>query len=207
MQRRNATTKPHNARFNAFSRLAHWILVTCFVNLEDPPLGLKKNTQTPAKLLCKSKSVQTIIWFEAEYFRKCAVFGATLTSFLGLPLRFPPEDGAAAAFCEQKWHKVRHSAAISHLQFFLYFLSGGTVPWAACRWQSHFYNDRRKRGIGFIGYYLEGRQELHTGHSSSPATWSEAQRQLVKSSGDAKTPLCSAGAAPKAIAVPQTLSA
>lgn len=37
-----------------------------------------------------------------------------------------------------------------------------------------------ERGIGFIGYYLEGQQELHTGHSSSLATWSEAQRQLVE---------------------------
>lgn len=44
--------------------------------------------------------------------------------------------------------------------------------------------EERKGGIGFIGYYLEGQQELHTGHSSSLATWSEAQRQLVKLSRD-----------------------
>lgn len=52
---------------------------------------------------------------------------------------------------------------------------------AACRWQEYLCNETdRKRGIGFIGYYLEGRRELHTGHSSWPATWSEAQRQLVE---------------------------
>lgn len=44
--------------------------------------------------------------------------------------------------------------------------------------------DRWKGGIGFIGYYLEGQQELHTGHSSSLATWSEDQRQLVELSRD-----------------------
>lgn len=41
-----------------------------------------------------------------------------------------------------------------------------------------------ERGIGFIGYYLEGQQELHTGHSSSLATWSKAHRQLVEARGD-----------------------
>lgn len=38
----------------------------------------------------------------------------------------------------------------------------------------HLQWERWGGGIGFIGYYLEGQQELHAGHSSSPATWSEA---------------------------------
>lgn len=34
-------------------------------------------------------------------------------------------------------------------------------------------------GSGFVGYYVRNGHELHTGHSSSLATWFEAQRQLA----------------------------
>lgn len=51
-----------------------------------------------------------------------------------------------------------------------------------------------EKGIGFIGYYLEGQQELHTGHSSSLATWSKAQRQLVELRGDKPSAAAAAGA-------------
>lgn len=58
-----------------------------------------------------------------------------------------------------------------------------SVPLAACRWQHCLRNETEgKGGTEFIGYYLEGQQELHTGHSSSLATWSEARRQLVEPS-------------------------
>lgn len=56
------------------------------------------------------------------------------------------------------------------------------LPLTACRWQQYLCNETDGLGpLGSLtGYYLEGQQELHTGHSSSLATWTEAQRQLVE---------------------------
>lgn len=73
----------------------------------------------------------------------------------------------------QKKQQQKTGAINSHIcrEFCLYLPADGSNT-SAMR--------QIERGIGFIGYYLEGQQELHTGHSSSLATWSEAQRQLVE---------------------------
>lgn len=53
--------------------------------------------------------IPIIIQLGEEWFNKCdhcLCKDSYLTSFLGLPLRFPPVDGGAVAFCEGEKKKL-----------------------------------------------------------------------------------------------------
>lgn len=68
-----------------------------------------------------------------------------LTSFLGLPLRFPPPDGAAAVFCKKKQNKVKETLTDDHLFVILkktIIEVQGAIPVSVCRWQQHDFNER-----------------------------------------------------------------